>query len=425
MSSRFRKVDRSLIFGLVVGLLGASQLAIPITGGFATARPVAPAKASAAKGFPALSTLTAGWGTGRIRRVPASIDATGVADVTEALNAFLKSSPTNSTVVFPPNGRYRIEGTLSIRGKTDLVIDGNNSTFFATTNGLAGPPPPNCQGNGPCHPNRGRMQWNFQSDTDLYVHDTNVIGASTDSGVGGTYVVAYEAQHAYNIGSGHNVVLDHVTAKNTWGDLVYIGGGDSNKPATNVVVADSTLDGASRQCVTVVDASHVLIAHNSIGLHRGCTRSLFDFEANIPSSVITYVVIKDNRLGHSRFYTFNDAGAAATEHDITLDGNTMDRAIFGVNVEGFPQAHRSNYRIINNVGTNAHNQGSMHFEYVDGLVVSGNTQPYQPQNWPQRGYLGSQAPVWTNCSSNVSVRDNHFTPRPARMREYANHTSRC
>ncbi len=425
MSSRYRRVDRTLIFGLLVGLLGVSQLAIPITGGFATARPALPVSGSAAKEFPGLALFTAAWGTGRTRHVPASIDATGVSDVTQALNAFLTSTPTNSTVEFPANGKYRIEGTLSVRGKTDLVIDGNNSTFFATTNGLGGPPPPNCQGNGPCHPDRGRMQWDFQSDTNLYVHDTNVIGASTASGLGGTYIVAYEAQHAYNVGSGHNIVLDHVTAKNTWGDLVYIGGGASNKPATNVVVADSTLDGASRQCVTVVDASHVLIVHNSIGLQRGCTRSLFDFEANIPSSVITYVTIKGNLLGHSRLATFSDGGAAATEHDITIDGNRMDNAVFSVNVLGFPHAHRANFRVTNNVGTNAHNQGSMHFEYVDGLFVSGNTQPYTPANWPRRSYLGSQAPVWAHCSRNVRVSGNHFTPRPARMAEVANNMFGC
>jgi hypothetical protein len=369
--------------------------------------------------------MFAAWGAGRVVHVPASIDATGATDVTAPLNAFMKSVGKDRTIMFPANGRYRIEGTLTIRGKTNQVIDGNNSTFFATTNGLAGPPPPNCQGNGPCHPNRGRMQWNFQSDTNLYVHDTNVIGASTDPGLGGTYIDAYEAQHAYNIGSGHNVVLDHVTAKNTWGDLVYIGGGISNKPATNVVVADSTFDGASRQCFTVVDARHVLISNNSIGLHRGCTRSLFDFEANVSSSVIAYVVIKGNQLGHSRMSTFNDGGAAATEHDITIDGNVMDNASFSVNVQGFRYAHRRNFRVTNNVGTNAYNQGSMHFEYVDGLVVSGNTQPYRSDGWPQRSYLGSQAPVWANCSSNVRVSGNHFTPRPAHMNEYANHNSGC
>jgi hypothetical protein len=424
MSSRYRRVDRTLIFGLLVGLLGVSQLAVPIAGGFATAEPAAPAAALAAKGFPGMSTFAA-WGTRTTFHVPASIDATGVTDVTQPLNAYLSGIHKDSTVVFPANGRYRIEGTLSVYGKTDFVIDGNNSTFFATTNGLAGPPPPNCQGNGPCHPNRGRMQWDFQSDTNLYVHDTNVIGASTASGLGGTYIVAYEGQHAYNIGSGHNIVLDHVTAKNTWGDLVYIGGGNANKPATNVVVADSTFDGASRQCFTVVDASHVLISNNSIGLQRGCTRSLFDFEANVSSSVISYVAIKGNRLGHSRMSTFNDAGAAATEHDITVDGNTMDRAVFGVNVQGFRNSHRANYRFTNNVGTNAYNQGSMHIEYVDGLVVSGNTQPYRPDAWPQRGYLGSQAPVWVNCSSNVHVGGNHFRPRPVGMGEFVSHQSHC
>jgi hypothetical protein len=416
MPLRYRKVDRTLIFGLLVALLGATQVAAPLADGFASARPTARVS-PAPFAFP--------WGTDRVSRVPSTIDATGATDVTQPLNAYLNNVHRGTTVLFAKNGRYRIEGTLVVYGKTDVAIDGNNATFFATTNGLAGPPPPNCQGNGPCHPNRGRMQWDFESDTDLYVHNTNVIGSSTAAGVGGTYIVAYEAQHAYNIGSGHNIVIDHVTAKNTWGDLMYIGGGNANKPATDVVVANSTLDGASRQCFTVVDASHVLIYHNSIGLHLGCTRSLFDFEANVASSVISYVDIQGNLLGHSHFNTFNDGGAAASEHDITVDGNTMYKAVFGVNVLGYRHSPRSNYRITNNVGTNEYNQGSMHFEYVDGLVVTGNTQPYRADGWPQRGYLGSQAPVWAKCSSNVHVSANHFTPRPARMGEFANHMSGC
>jgi hypothetical protein len=67
----------------------------------------------------------------------------------------------------------------------------------------------------------------------------------------------------------------------------------------------------------------------------------------------------------------------------------------------------------------------MHFECVDGLVVSGNTQPYRSDGWPQRGYLGSQAPVWTNCSTDLHVSGNDFNPRPAHMHELADHKSGC
>jgi len=391
-----------LIFGLLLGLIGTSQAAVAMTG-------------STSAGAAAFTTS----------HVPTSIDAGGVTDVTHALDAYLAAVNSNTTVVFPVNGRYRIEGTLLIRGKDSVTIDGNNSTFFAMTSGLAGPPPPNCHGNGPCHPNRSRMQWDFESDTNLYVHDINVIGASTNPGTAGTHQLAYEAQHAFNIGSGNNVVLDHVTAKNTWGDLVNIGGGISNRAATNVTVSNSTLDGASGQCVAIVDASHVLIEHNSIGLHAGCKRSLFDFEANVPSNVITYITIEGNQLGQSRFSTVADAGSSATEHDITIDNNHMRREPLVILVKGYPTARRSNYRITNNVGVNGHNQGSMSFTYVDGVVISGNTQPFRADNWPRISWLGAQAPVWLNCSTNISVTGNDFTPRPIGMPQYVSHHVKC
>ena len=372
-----------------------------------------------------LSILAAHWNSAIAppaeSDVPLSIDDTGTADVTVPLNAYLSSVPDDTIINFPANGRYRIEGTLVVSGKSSITINGNGATFFATTNGLAPPPPPGCQGTGPCNPNRGRMQWDFESDVNLLVHDTNVIGSATNPGVDGTYKVAYEAQHAYNIGSGTGITLDHVTAQNTWGDLVYIGGGGANVPAADVTVENSTLDAASRQCFSVVDAEHVLIQNNTIAQHFGCTRSLFDFEANSTTSIIADVTIYNNLLGRSHFYTFNNAGGGAIEHDITLDSNRMDGEIFGVNVLGFATARRSNYRITNNVGMDEHNQGSMIFKYVDGLVVSGNTQPFTSAPWPQRDYLGVQAPVWYQCSTAVVVSGNNFTPRPPGMPEFTAH----
>lgn len=373
-----------------------------------------------------LSILASNWGiVPRVVTVPASIDATGTDDVTSLLNNFLSAQSNNTVINFPANAKYRIEGTLVIQGKSNITINGNNATFFATTNGLAPPPAPNCQGTGPCNPNRGRMQWDFESDSDLTVRDTNVIGSAPNPGPNGDYEVAYEAQHGYNIGNGQNILLDHVTAKNVWGDLVYIGGGGANKASFNVTVQNSNLDGASRQCFSIVFADHVLVQNNNIGMSIGCRRSMFDMEANLASSKITNITIQNNDLGKSRFATLNNYGAGATEHDITFDGNRIHSA-FGVDVNGTAPARRANYTITNNVSTSVpRNQPIIFLRFIDGIVVSGNTQAFTATGWPHRDYLGTQAPVWTNCSTNINVSGNNFTPRPPGMPEFVNHTFSC
>jgi hypothetical protein len=56
--------------------------------------------------------------------VPTSIDASGRSDVTVALNAFFRGLPPSSTVAFPNNARYRVEGVLELRNRQHLTIDG-------------------------------------------------------------------------------------------------------------------------------------------------------------------------------------------------------------------------------------------------------------------------------------------------------------
>lgn len=362
--------------------------------------------------------------SGLTKTVPSTIDSTGAQDVTTSLNSFLSGLANNTTVNFAVNGRYRIEGTLLLSQKSGITINGNGSTFFATTNGSAvepSPCDPKTQGYTFCYPNRARMQWDFESDVNLLVENTNVVGASTNPGTNGTYLVQYEGQAGYEIGSGDGITLNNVTAKNTWGDLVYVGGGNSHIAATNVLVQNSTLDGSSRQCMSVVDGDHVSVLNNHIAMTTGCRMALFDLEDNTSSDQITFINIHDNDLGVSRFATLDNAGSQpGTQHDITFDGNRMHNQRIYVDVYGLPNGHRQNYHITNNVGSTVANSGIIFLRYVDGAVVTGNTQSFNT-SWPVRTYLVSQAPIWTNCSTNVSVANNIFNPLPTGMPVIFNH----
>ena len=64
--------------------------------------------------------------------VPATI-ATGLEKgVTAELNEFLKSAPDGSTIAFPEKAIYRIEGTLHLKDRKGITIDGKGTTIRAT-----------------------------------------------------------------------------------------------------------------------------------------------------------------------------------------------------------------------------------------------------------------------------------------------------
>ncbi len=377
--------------------------------------------AALAAGSAAPVAVASSGSTLRVSHVPTSIDGSGRTDVTNALNGFLSSVGDGTKVEFPPHRHYRIEGTLRVEGHHDLVIDGGGSVFFARTDGLNRPAPTCGHSNSAAcrFPNRTRSQWAFVNDTDVVVQDLHVVGSDQEPGPKGKYDPALEAQHAFDIGGVAGIVLDHVTASNVWGDFVYVGRvhvGKSLVRSSNVTVKNSTFRGASRQGWTITDGQRVTFVDNTVDSVR---RSLIDIEANTKTNVIADVVIRNNRLGSSRFCTLSNIGAAATEHDFLITGNrSLDSLPLAFCIQGWPNARRSNYTVTNNVGTASRRptEPMVSVAYVDNVVVRNNVQHFSSTRWPTRkGVNGSpQAPVNARCSS-VTAAGNRFTNLPKGM----------
>ena len=113
--------------------------------------------------------------------VPSSIDPTGATDVTAALTSFIQHVPDHSLIRFPSKARYRIESIVLVGNRHDLVIEGNNSTFFATTTGQGQTPigPAGVRGHWPRH----RSQWIVYDSTNIDVRDIAIVGANKKGGV--------------------------------------------------------------------------------------------------------------------------------------------------------------------------------------------------------------------------------------------------
>ena len=103
--------------------------------------------------------------------VPASIDATGKTDVTAALQKFIDKVQDGRTILFRPNGRYRIDETLFVIRRNNLDFEGRGA-LFATTRG-----------------GRDRSQWWIKDGSNIAFHHLIVRGANPKGGTSeGAYV---------------------------------------------------------------------------------------------------------------------------------------------------------------------------------------------------------------------------------------------
>lgn len=335
----------------------------------------------------------------------AGIDATGATDVTVPLNVVLASLPFGTVAQFPPGGQYRVEGTLAVVGKDGVTLDGNGSTFFATTNGLLDTTTnPNA--------NRTRSQWRYSSCTRLTVKNMTTKGSSPSTGPNGVYDSTLEAQHAYEIAGCANVLLDHVKASGTWGDLVNIAKGPTNLPSSIITVQDSSFVGCSRQGMSITCADRVTIQRNVIDQSR---RSLIDLETNTAADTISFVTIANNTLGDSRFSTVNNGGGSgSSEHDIVVTGNRyIGSGTFQWYAAGPAPGQRFNYTFTNNVGVpvnGTQNDPLVAFQNIGNPTVTGNTGSFAAGAWPTRtGPFGSPQGVVMLVCSPGTVSGNTFT----------------
>jgi Right handed beta helix region len=294
-----------------------------------------------------------GGGSGGLKRVPSSIDATGATDVTERLQRFFDSVPDGSTIVFPQQGRYRVEGTLALRERERLTFDGNGSTIFATTQG-----------------ERNRSQWTILSSSRLVFRDLVVQGAHPGGGTGDeAYREDLAFQHGFNILGARGIELDHVTVTDVYGDFVYMsslrGGGWSR----NIWIHDSSFARNGRQGISVTAGRNIVIERNSIGDTR---RSTIDLEPNSAKGGANHVFILNNRVGDGRLLFVASHGNGPVD-DIVISNNLLSREM-SINVKA-AEDRRARWWVTGNTASSASQRAPIFFNRVDGVVVRANIQP--------------------------------------------------
>jgi hypothetical protein len=209
------------------------------------------------------------------------IDATGASDVTADLQAWLNSVPDGSRLTIPAGARYRIDGTLAIRGKKNWTITCPKGTKPVFTGEAA-------------EGARERAQWFLDDCEDIKFHRIRTEGSNRRY----VYSVARESQSAWWIAGCKRVELSECEAEWTYGDFVQVQGDTikdvGHPPAEGVWIHDCTTRHIGRIVLVTNNVRNVLFERNRCYENQ---RSFWDAEPNFLDQVVENIYIQDNTIG--------------------------------------------------------------------------------------------------------------------------------
>ena len=292
--------------------------------------------------------------SGPVVPVPASIDPTGRADVTNALQRFLASVPSGREILFRKAARYRVEGTLFLRDRHRLTIDGNGAIVYATTRGKP-----------------DRAQWWIKGGAHIIFRDLRVRGANPNAGTGDSaYVAKLETQHGFRLEGVNGAELDRVQVNDVYGDFVYIGRGKDRIPCRNIWVHDSQFSRNGRQGVAVTAATNVIIERNHLSQTR---RSTFDLEPDARSALVSNIFVLNNVVGPGRLLFLASHGRGPV-NNVVISGNRLLGHSLTIDSMAPDHSRRSNWVVVDNTSNVPVQSRPMRFFGIDGLAVRDNRQ---------------------------------------------------
>jgi parallel beta-helix repeat protein len=280
----------------------------------------------------------------------------GVTDDTAAIQAAINQVAGTGGTVLVPDGAYMIDAVTRLYLKSNMTLSMSSGAVLKAI------------------PNNQSGYAIIQIEN---VSDVNVMGGT---------VQGERAQHTgttgeYGMGikiyGSNNIVIEGVTAKDTWGDGFYLGGASTVNTTFCSVIADNN----RRQGMSITSADGVVIK-NSIFKNTNGTRPMTGIavEPNEGDSVNDVQILNSQFLNNygGGFMTYLGASGVRSITNMTIDGNTMDNNGGGsIYAPGINISATSGLRITNNIVQNNRNDGieiengSTH-NIVDRNTVSGN-----------------------------------------------------
>jgi hypothetical protein len=317
-------------------------------------------------------------------------NSNGLLDDTAELEAFLACVPDNRVINFPTKDgpiTYEVEQTFDITDRVGLTFQAAGVTFKAST--LVGDLDPEDPKSNP------RPHVHILRGMDIVIRGLTIDGANVTCDYIGEF--AFEAGFMDTFSNG--TVLDGVHVTEVGGDGVTLEGQGQHtgQPDLNASVLGSTFDCYGRMGVGVTDIDGFTITGNQFT--RG-GRSTIDLEPVDQDQTIQNGVIENNtraQMTQPNSFAFLAAGNDDPKFNIVFRGNVAEGPVI-VLFRG------SNLTVENNIGNTG--GGAPHDPTIKasggtGLIVRGNTQPFD-----------SKTPVFAIKLTNwceASVTDNDFT----------------
>lgn len=304
--------------------------------------------------------------------VPASIDATGQTDVTDALCEWVNNLTPGTYDLAP--GRYRCEGGLHLVEREGVVLRGNGAAICADTVGYEVVPNEwNRDSVGPHRswPVKDRAHLRLLNCVDTHVHGLRIEGPNDNAGVDGDFSAQVEGQHAIKVEGGRNVVVSGIRGGNVHGDLVYVAA-DYPKGTGNpdgVLLCDLRMENAGRHGFGIVGGDNVQL---SAFRFRHLRRAAMDFEPGRPTP------IRGLTVEHGEFRDYRLMFLASDAKGDVSDVVVRDVLADELNVKVRAQDHhRTNWHLERVVGCRqfASTKPLMQFFRVDGLTMKGCYAP--------------------------------------------------
>jgi hypothetical protein len=309
-----------------------------------------------------------------------AIDATGATDVTADLQALFDRTPDGGVVQLERDGDYRVEGTIVLRDRRDLVINGDGARIFATTTGEP-----------------GRSQIRILGGSGLEIRRLEIQGANPHAGLDErAYVAKLEWQHGISLEGPTDVEIDRVNVHDTYGDSIFVGWRvDDRRLTERVWIHDSTFARTGRQGIAIIDGRDIVIERNRFTDMR---RATVDLEP-AGGLVVENVHIIDNEVGPGRLLFVPAAGGGPINR-IVIARNRLHGRPLTIDVKTPEGQRRRHFWVVDNTTDAIHHEGPLRFTRVDGVVVRGNRQPVAE----------GAALVSTTDSCDVRVKDNDIGP---------------
>ena len=310
--------------------------------------------------------------------------------------SFLSSVPNGSTIQFQPGGCYGQNGTIYVTDRSDLIIDGNGSTFKS----LVG--------------QDDASNWEVQAGSNITFENLTIQGDNPYAGIlqgdPGCYTTSLEWQYGIAFDGTQGGTVNSVHIYDVYGDFVEAQddlrvGVYNSPPSRNIMVENSYFDGNGRMGVGLTDVIGFTMQNTT--MNDVCWDAV-DVELDVNQEYGLDINIIDNTFGPMNFALLSNYGAGYGDHvgNITVSGNTETvppaTTESPISIGQVPGTYRSNYTISNNYLLDLGGNG-IEMAGIDNSTIENNAVLYASDQG------GSPVGILLSDCHAALIEDNAFT----------------